>query len=88
MKKEVQYQVCEELISCVKRTVQRVDESIEKEKTSGSSFRPFHEKILTPEINKLSKFERSFSTSLGQSVLEKISKIIAMGVPGTEKSES
>ena len=37
------------------------------------TYRPFHEALLSDEIIKSSRFERSFSTSFGQKAVEKIS---------------
>lgn len=79
MKKATSQKVRDELLDCVVRTIKRIEESEE-------GYRPFHGNLLSEEIIKLSAFERSFSTSLGQSVFEKISKLIAEDVDGTTEA--
>jgi hypothetical protein len=54
-----------------------VDRTIERTESKDSTLRPFHEALLTPEILKISRFERSFSTSFGQKAIEKISGVVA-----------
>lgn len=55
---------------CINRTIQRLDNT--------DTHRPFHAALLSPEALFWSRFERSFSTSFGQVVIEKISKIAAL----------
>ena len=76
MKNATAKKVRDELYSCVVRTLERIE-------TNDETYRPFHGNLLSEKIIKLSAFERSFSTSLGQSVFEKISKLIAEDVAGT-----
>lgn len=71
MNKNTKDEIIEELLNSVKNTIKRTDKKLKEE-----SYRPFHSKLLTDEMVRLSKFERSFSTSLGQRGFEKISKII------------
>ncbi|MBG6026602.1 TdeIII family type II restriction endonuclease [Proteus mirabilis] len=58
-----------EFISCVERTLLRLE--------SEPTRMPFHEALLSKEAIFWSRFERSFSTSFGQSVIERISAVIA-----------
>jgi len=58
-----------EFVSCVERTLQRLQSEPTK--------MPFHEALLSKEAIFWSRFERSFSTSFGQSVIERISAVIA-----------
>lgn len=68
----------------IKDEIIRVVDRVIKKRTIDEPFdigeleeeRPFHVAILPEEILKGSKFERSFVTSLGQSVWEEIAKII------------
>jgi hypothetical protein len=80
MKKATFNKVRDELLDCVVRTIERIKESEE-------GHRPFHGNLLSEQIIKFSAFERSFSTSLGQSFFEKISKLIAIDVDGTSAVE-
>lgn len=61
--------VRQEFISCVDRTLQRLQQE--------ATMMPFHSALLSKEAVFWSRFERSFSTSFGQSVIEKISAFIA-----------
>jgi len=60
---------------CVERTLQRLK--------GEDTHRPFHSALLSSEVVFWSRFERSFSTSFGQAVVEKISKIICDGTGAT-----
>jgi len=62
--------IANEFRSCVERTITRVE--------SDSGNRPFHAALLSEEALFWSRFERSFSTSFGQRVIEKISEIVAI----------
>ncbi|MDO6580945.1 TdeIII family type II restriction endonuclease [Photobacterium sp. 2_MG-2023] len=59
-----------EFEGCVERTVERI--------RGESGYRPFHSALLSDDALFWSKFERSFSTSFGQRVIEKISEITAL----------
>ncbi|MDA8490756.1 TdeIII family type II restriction endonuclease, partial [Kluyvera sp. Awk 3] len=61
--------VRQEFISCVDRTLQRLRRE--------ATMMPFHSALLSREAVFWSRFERSFSTSFGQSVIERISALIA-----------
>lgn len=69
MKKDTSIKIEKILEDCVKRALIRTKKN--------SSFRPFHESLLTKDLVKASSFERSFSTSFGQGPIEEISQIIA-----------
>lgn len=76
MKTSTADKIRKEFLDCVTNTIERL-------KKSTGNYRPFHGKLLSEEILKASMFERSFSTSFGQRVIETISKIIASDVEGT-----
>jgi len=61
--------IAQEFMSCVNRTIDRIQ--------ADEGNRPFHTALLSEEALFWSKFERSFSTSFGQRVIEQISKICA-----------
>ncbi len=65
MDAELEKYIHDILVDTVTRTIQRM----KKEDTH----RPFHQALLSDEIIKASRFERSFSTSFGQKAVEKIS---------------
>lgn len=56
-----------------------VTKSVAGNRHKESSFKPFHEAILSEEIRRISTFERSFSTSLG-STFEQCAYLIAKQV--------
>ena len=60
--------IAKEFKDCVTDTIKRLG----KEET----YRPFHSALLSDEALFWSRFERSFSTSFGQRVIEEISKIV------------
>lgn len=62
--------IAQEFASCVQRTIQRIQEE--------DGHRPFHRALLSQEALFWSRFERSFSTSFGQSVIERISLLAAL----------
>ncbi|WP_245929443.1 TdeIII family type II restriction endonuclease [Agarilytica rhodophyticola] len=62
------------LRACVAGALKRTENRIVTEKAN----KPFHKALLTPEIVKVSSFERSFSTSFGQGPIEKISELVAI----------
>lgn len=66
---------CEEFIAnefsfCVQNTIQRL--------AAEDTYRPFHSALLSEQALFWSRFERSFSTSFGQRVIEKISQAAAI----------
>ena len=72
-------QVRDILGDCVLRTLRR----LEAEDTN----RPFHARLISAEAIFWSRFERSFSTSFGQSVIEKVSELICVGAGSTASTQ-
>ncbi len=62
------------LRDCVSGALSRTNYRVDNDK----SHKPFHVALLTPQIVKISSFERSFSTSFGQGPIEKISELVAI----------
>ncbi len=75
----IRSEILGEFVSCIRRTLGRLD--------SADTLRPFHAALLTPEAIAWSRLERSFSTSFGQSVIEKISRLVCLG-GGASESEN
>lgn len=71
----IKAEVLSEFVSCIRRTLRRLE--------STDTLRPFHAALLTPEAIAWSRLERSFSTSFGQSVIEKISRLVCLGAGAT-----
>ena len=69
MKDETKDRISEIVLSCVNRTILRM--------SADTTFRPFHEALLSKELINAAAFERSFSTSFGQGPVEEISQIVA-----------
>ncbi len=69
MRKSCEDFIANEFSSCVHNTIQRLG--------GEDTHRPFHSALLSEEALFWSRFERSFSTSFGQRVIEKISKAAA-----------
>jgi hypothetical protein len=65
--------IAHEFLSCIERTIERLNNE--------ETHRPFHAALLSKEALFWSRFERSFSTSFGQRVIEQISRtaVIAGG---------
>lgn len=70
MNDEIKKEIQKEFKSCVDRTITRISKD--------KGCRPFHAALLSEEVLFWSKFERSFSTSFGQRVIEKISKLVVL----------
>ena len=70
MRQEYRDAIANEFLDCVRRTVARVMEE--------DGHRPFHRALLSDDVLRWSRFERSFSTSFGQGVIERISRIAAL----------
>ena len=60
-----------EFRNCVTNTIQRISDN-------GRTYRPFHAALLSEDVLFWSAFERSFSTSFGQRVIEEIAKLVAL----------
>jgi len=63
----------------------KTDPNVKYDPVSYAKERPFYAALLPEGIIKVSKFERSFSTSLGQTVFERIAEIIGKDVYGEAK---
>jgi hypothetical protein len=70
--------IAKEFRDCVLNTIKRLDNT--------ETNRPFHAALLSDEALFWSRFERSFSTSFGQRVIEEISKIVAISGGAVEAS--
>ena len=81
MKKSTNDKIKKEFLNCILRTIDRIRDA------KGTN-RPFHTRLLSREILRASLFERSFSTSFGQRVIEKISNILAADVDKTTEVEN
>ena len=68
-----------EFRGCVENTIHRV---INRE----DDHRPFHAALLSEEVLFWSAFERSFSTSFGQRVIEEVARLVALA-NGAESAE-
>ena len=68
----------QEFLSCVERTIGRM--------VAEDTAKPFHSALLSEEALLWSRFERSFSTSFGQGVIERISRVAALA-GGAELAE-
>lgn len=70
MQRDCEKLIANEFRSCVQNTIVRL--------AAEDTYRPFHSALLSEEALFWSRFERSFSTSFGQRVVEKISKAAAI----------
>ena len=70
MHQEVADFIAGEFLSCVNNTINRIGDE--------DTHRPFHAALLSEQALFWSRFERSFSTSFGQRVIEQISKAAAI----------
>ncbi len=68
MEQEYRELIAQEFENCVNGTIRRIVQNPD-------SYRPFHSALLSDEALFWSRFERSFSTSFGQRVVEQISKL-------------
>lgn len=75
----------DEFLSCTERAIERTTYSIQNPEKKGA-LKPFHSKLLIKEAIIWSQFERSYSTSFGQGLIEKVSKLIAEAY-GAEEAE-
>lgn len=71
--------IAEEFRDCVERTIERV---MQRERT----YRPFHSALLSEDVIFWSAFERSFSTSFGQRVIEEVARLAALS-GGAEQAQ-
>lgn len=70
MESRYKKQIATEFEACVRGTIARLKNK--------ETHRPFHAALLSSQALFWSRFERSFSTSFGQRVIEKISKLAAL----------
>jgi hypothetical protein len=70
MNKKYRDMIADEFRNCVLNTIKRLDNT--------ETNRPFHAALLSDEALFWSRFERSFSTSFGQRVIEEISRIVTL----------
>ena len=70
MEKHYRDKIADEFRNCVINTVRRLD--------NAETNRPFHAALLSDAALFWSRFERSFSTSFGQRVIEEISRLTAL----------
>lgn len=63
-------QIANEFRNCVTNTIRRIQ--------GEATYRPFHSALLSDEALFWSRFERSFSTSFGQRVIEELARIAAL----------
>ncbi len=89
MEKEYKEKIKKEFVDCAQNTLTRVKASLQKE-DAGGNHKPFHQSILIPEAILWSKFERSFSTSFGQRLVEEVSHLLALshGVQSSKRKKS
>lgn len=60
-----------EFKNCVTNTMERLS-------SNGMTYRPFHSALLSNDVIFWSAFERSFSTSFGQRVIEEIARLVVL----------
>ena len=70
MRRDCEEFIANEFRSCVQNTIIRL--------AAEDTYRPFHSALLSEQALFWSRFERSFSTSFGQRVIEKISQAAAI----------
>lgn len=68
--------IAKEFLECITSTIRRLG--------NVESHRPFHTSLLSNDALFWSRFERSFSTSFGQRVIEKISRLAALSGGATD----
>jgi hypothetical protein len=76
MEKHYEEAIAQEFRGCVDNTFRRLE--------AEPTLKPFHEALLSKEAIFWSRFERSFSTSFGQRVIEKLSQIVALAYGAEE----
>lgn len=71
MDKHYRSLIADEFKNCVTGTINRIQ-------ASDLTYRPFHSALLSDDVIYWSGFERSFSTSFGQRVIEELAKLVAL----------
>lgn len=77
MDKHYRELIAKEFKNCVEGTITRIF-------SNEQTYRPFHTALLSEDVIFWSGFERSFSTSFGQRVIEEIAKLVALSNGATE----
>lgn len=77
MTDEYRKKIAKEFKDCVDGTIQRIT-------TGERTYRPFHSALLSDDVLFWSAFERSFSTSFGQRVIEEIALLVALANGATD----
>ncbi len=70
-----QEKIAEEFLDCIRNTIKRIKSRSKKKEENNN---PFQQLLLPQEAIFWSRFERSFSTSFGQRLIETISKYVAL----------
>ena len=78
MEKRYREAISKEFEDCVSNTIKRIQ--------SEDTYRPFHSALLSDDALFWSRFERSFSTSFGQRVIEELAKLAVLS-NGADKAE-
>lgn len=63
--------IADEFRDCVNKTIARIN-------SNERTYRPFHTALLSEDVIFWSAFERSFSTSFGQRVIEEIARLVVL----------
>ena len=63
--------IAQEFQNCVDNTIRRIT-------NRDDDYRPFHAALLSEDVLFWSAFERSFSTSFGQRVIEEVAKLVVL----------
>ncbi|HEM6011587.1 TPA: TdeIII family type II restriction endonuclease [Streptococcus suis] len=71
MNPEYREKIANEFRNCVTSTINRIQ-------NQADTFKPFHSALLSENAVFWSRFERSFSTSFGQRVVEEIARLLAL----------
>lgn len=76
--------IADEFLACITKTIGRIQARTDKKEANNN---PFQEILLPEEAVFWARFERSFSTSFGQRLVETISKYVALA-NGAESAET
>ena len=71
MNAEYRELIANEFRNCVQGTIYRITRNEQ-------TYRPFHTALLSEDVIFWSAFERSFSTSFGQRVIEELARLVAL----------
>lgn len=73
--------IAQEFQNCVDNTIRRIT-------NRDDDYRPFHAALLSEDVLFWSAFERSFSTSFGQRVIEEVAKLVVLSMVLTAQNVS